>query len=375
MQRPKTIPIAHPVLDGNEKKYVLDCLDTSWISSAGKYIELFEEAFAAYCGTSYAVSCNNGTSALHLALLALGVGPGDEVILPTLTYIATANAVHYCKAIPVFIDSDPTTMNLDTNQIVERITKRTKGIIAVHLYGHPVDMDPLTKLARKKGLFILEDAAEAHGARYRGRTTGSLGDAAAFSFYGNKVITTGEGGMVTTNNPQLRNRMRSLRCQGMDPDRRYWFPEIGYNYRMTNVAAALGLAQIERIEKQLARRAEIAELYNAALGPLGELVSLPPQAPWANHAFWSYTVIMSDNATICRDELSRRLDAKGIETRPVFYPIHTLPPYCRPRERYPVAERLARQGISLPMHGLLTNDDVGYISEQIGRCFRASVNV
>lgn len=371
MSERKPIPVAYPVMDGNEKKYVMECLDTTWISSVGKFIGMFEEAFASFCGTEYAVACNSGTSALHIALLALGVRPDDEVIVPTLTYIATANAVRYCNAKPVFVDSEPHTMNLDANRIEQAVTERTKGIIVVHLYGHPVDMDPVIALAKKHNLFVLEDAAEAHGAQYRGHPVGSLGEAATFSFYGNKIITTGEGGMVTTRDSQLRDRMRLLRGQGMDPERRYWFPTVGYNYRMTNIAAAIGLAQIEQIEKHLARRAATAELYTAVLSSLGDIITLPSQAPWATHAFWSYTVILNDCAPCGRDELMEGLANDHIETRPVFYPVHTMPPYRQDDERHPVAERLSRQGISLPMHGMLTDDDICYIGERISHRCRA----
>jgi len=245
------IPVANPVLNGNEKKYVLDCLESTWISSSGKYVKRFEEGFANYCCVKHALSCCNGTVALHLALLALGVGPEDEVIVPTLTFVATTNAVSYCGARPVFIDVDQETWNIDPALIEEKITTRTKGIIAVHLYGHPVDMDPIISIAFNHNLFVIEDAAEAHGAKYKGRMIGSISDIATFSFYGNKIITTGEGGMVVTSDDTLANKINQLKESGMDPDKRYWFPTIGYNYRMTNVAAAIGLAQLEKIDEHI----------------------------------------------------------------------------------------------------------------------------
>jgi perosamine synthetase len=365
MTERKMISIAHPLFSGNERKYVLECLDSSWISSTGKFIGMFEEAFAGYCGAAYGVACNNGTSALHLALLALGVQAGDEVIVPTLTYIATANAVRYCNAVPVFVDSESATMNLDANRIEERLTQRTKGIIVVHLYGHPVDMAPILELARKRNLFVLEDAAEAHGALYRGQRTGSLGDAATFSFYGNKIITTGEGGMVTTGDARLNAGMRLLRGQGMDPGRRYWFPVIGYNYRMTNIQAAIGLAQFEQIQEHLDTRLRIAGWYGSALSSFQDFVTLPSVAPWAKHSFWSYTILLKNRALGFRDGLMEQLAADGIETRPVFFPLHTLPPYKEHGERFPVAERLSSEGVSLPIHGLLTESDVLYIVERL----------
>ena len=218
----RKIPVAAPALVGRELEYVTDCLESSWISSAGRYVERFEDAFGEFVGVEHAIACCNGTAALHLALLALGVGPGDEVIVPTLTFVATANAVRYCGAVPVFVDSEPETWNLDPGEIEERCTERTKGIIAVHLYGHPADLDAITTVARRRGLWVLEDAAEAHGARYRGRIVGSLSDCAVFSFYGNKIVTTGEGGMIVTRNGELAARLRILRGQGQDPSRRYW---------------------------------------------------------------------------------------------------------------------------------------------------------
>ena len=238
------IPVAAPSLEGNEKKYVMDCLESTWISSTGEYVDRFEGAFAEFCGVKHAVSCSNGTTALHLTLLALGVGPGDEVIVPTLTFVATANSVVYCGGRPVFVDVQADTWNIDPALIEAKITSRTKGIIVVHLFGLSVDMDPVLSLARRRGLFVIEDAAQAHGAEYKKKRVGSLADVATFSFFGNKIITTGEGGMVVTDDASIANKVELLKNHGMDPNRRYWHPIIGYNYRMTNVAAAIGLAQI-----------------------------------------------------------------------------------------------------------------------------------
>ncbi len=370
----KTIPVSHPVLSGNEKRYVLECLETGWISSIGKFIRLFEEGFAKYCEAGHAVACCNGTTALHLALEALGAGPGDEVIVPTLTYVATANAVRYCGARPVFVDSEPCTMTVDAARIEERVTPRTKGIMVVHLYGHPADMDPILELARRRGLFVVEDAAEAHGALYRGRKAGSLGNAATFSFYGNKIITTGEGGMVTTSDADLSERIRILRGQGMDPQRRYWFPVVGYNYRMTNIAAAIGLAQLEQIDRFVERRLEIAGCYRRMLERFAGLIELPSEQSWARHAFWSYVIVLRESVKLKRDDFMKRLDGDGIETRPVFYPMHAMPPYLEEGARYPVADRISGRGICLPMHGLLNEEDVSYIAERVGHwCQSAGV--
>jgi perosamine synthetase len=363
------IPVAAPVLAGREKEYVADCMESGWISSSGKYVELFESSFAEFCGVRHAVACCNGTVALHLALLALGVGTGDEVIVPTLTFVATANAVTYCGARPVFVDSEPETWNLDPAHVESKITPRTKGIIAVHLYGHPAEMDALRRIARRRGLFLLEDAAEAHGALYRGRRAGSLGDVAAFSFYANKIISTGEGGMVVTDDDALAARVRLLRGQGMDAERRYWFPVVGYNYRMMNIPAAIGLAQLERAAWHTQRRREVAEVYRRLLNDVPQLHG-QAEREWVQHAFWMFTVIMSDEVRADRDALTARLYERGIETRPVFYPVHSLPPYREAArgEEFPVAERLARRGFSLPTWAGLSLDDLSYVCERLREC-------
>lgn len=367
----RRIPLSQPLLDGNEKKYVVECIESSWISSHGRFIELFERSFAGFCGAGYAVACNNGTTALHAALLALGVEPGDEVIVPTLTYVATANAVRYCGATPVFADSEPATMNLDPGLIEKLVTPKTRGILPVHLYGHPVDMDPVLEIARRRKLFVLEDAAEAHGAKYRGRSAGGIGDAAAFSFFGNKILTTGEGGMVTTSDRALHDRVRVFRGQGMDPQRRYWFPIVGYNYRMTNVAAAIGLAQLERAEQHLSVHRRTASWYRRHLDDLQDALILPDELDWARHAYWLYTIRLRDSVCTERDEVMLRLASAGIETRPVFYPMHQLPPYRERDGRYPVAEKIAATGISLPVHGLMTEDDIAYIASHLKFICRA----
>jgi perosamine synthetase len=360
----KLIPVAHPVFAGNEKKYVNQCLDSLWIAS-GEFIPRFEEGFARFCGVPHALACNSGTSALHLALMALGVGQGDEVIVPTLTYVSSANAVRYCGARPVFADSDPRTMTLDPGDLESRITPRTKGLIAVHLYGHPADMDAIGAIAARHGLFVIEDCAEAHGAMYRGRRVGGLADAGTFSFFGNKIISTGEGGMVTTGARDLHRKMRLLGGQGMDPARRYWFTMVGYNYRMTNIEAALGLAQLEQIENHLKHRRAVAGLYRRHLPE--HFIELPGEEDWARHAFWMYTVRVRPEAGVGRDELMESLHADGIETRPVFYPMHLMPVYEEPGASYPVAEDLARRGFSLPTHGMLTEADIAYIGESVSR--------
>ncbi len=360
------IPVAAPVLVGNEKKYVMDCLDSTWISSAGKYVERFERAFAEYCGVKHAISCTNGTAALHLALLALGVGPGDEVIVPTLTFVSTANAVTYCGARPVFVDSEPETWNLDPELLEEKITPRTKGVIVVHLYGHPADMDSVLQIAQRHGLFVLEDAAEAHGAKYKGKYVGSIGNIGTFSFYGNKIITTGEGGIVVTDDDKLAHKVRQLRGQGMDPKRRYWFPIIGYNYRMTNIQAAIGLAQLEKVDWHISRRREVASWYYKRLREVPRL-GLPVEKEWAKNVYWMFSVILDDSISLGRDNVMTTLKELGIETRPFFHPMHTLPPYqeLAARDEFPVANRLGARGINLPTWAGLQETDVDFVCKAL----------
>ncbi|BAL22592.1 DegT/DnrJ/EryC1/StrS aminotransferase family protein [Azoarcus sp. KH32C] len=367
----KRISVAEPKFGGKEREYVLDCMDSTWISSAGKYITAFEETFARFCGVRHAIATNNGTTALHLALVALGLKPGDEVLIPTVTYIATANAVRYCGAEPVLLDVCPDTMNIDPAELERRLTPKTKGIIPVHLYGHPAEMEPIMAFARRHNLFVLEDAAEAHGAEYQGKKVGTFGDCATFSFFGNKIVTTGEGGMVTTNDDDLAAHLRLLRGQGMDPKRRYWFPEVGYNYRMTNIQAAIGLAQMENIDQALAERQRLAGWYNEALAPLATDIVLPATAPWAHHVFWMYTVFLRTGGEERRNAIMRALDEQGIETRPVFYPMHVLPPYQQPSS-FPVADLWSHRGINLPTHQLLSRDDVQRIAEALKVALAAS---
>ncbi len=258
---PDFIPVSAPSFLGNEKRYVNECLDSTWISSIGAFIEELERRFSSYCEVGHAVSCCNGTVALHLALLGIGIGPGDEVLVPSLTYVASANAVRYCGAEPVFVDSDPRTWNLDPADLQRKITSRTRAVMAVHLYGKPAPMREILEIARARRIAVVEDAAEAIGASYDGRPVGALSDVAAFSFFGNKVITCGEGGMVVTGDEALARKIRQLKGQGQDFERRYWFPVVGYNYRMTNIQAALGLAQLEKIDEYLLARTEIEAWY------------------------------------------------------------------------------------------------------------------
>jgi perosamine synthetase len=351
------IPVAYPDLTGNERRYVDDCVASSWVSSVGRYIGEFEQEFAKVAGSRHVIATNNGTTALHLALAALGIGPGDEVVVPALTYIATANAVRYCGATPVLADVEEDTMNLDPADLERKVTDRTRAVIPVHLYGHPADMTGINAVAERHGLRVIEDAAEAHGAKVNGRPVGSLAHLGSFSFFGNKILTTGEGGAVTTDDDDLAARLRLLRGQGMDPNRRYWFPEVGFNYRMTNIQAALGVAQLERFDAMLARRAEIQALYDELFADDPRL-ALPVERPDATRVNWLYTLRVVGLSSDERNTLIEAMAADGVETRPVFYPLHLMPPYQGEAGAFPVSERVGAEGISLPTHMRLTDEDV-----------------
>jgi len=362
-KRNKFISLAEPLLGKAELKYVSDCLKTNWISSLGKYVIEFEESFADFCGVKYGIATSNGTAALHLTLSALGIGKGDEVIVPSLTFVATANAVVYTGARPVFADSDPETWNIAPSKLDNLITKKTKAIIPVHLYGHPADLDPIIDIAKRYGIFIIEDAAEAHGALYKGKKVGSFGDAGCFSFYGNKIITTGEGGMVVTDNKKLAQKMKLLRDHAMSKVKKYWHKEIGFNYRLTNLQAALGVAQLKKIEFLIKCKRQIASVYNELLnGVCG--ITLPPQAEWAKNVFWMYSILVEKKYGLSRNQLMSKLKMAGIDSRPFFCPIHTLPPY-KSGIRLPVAERLSRKGISLPSGAILKKTDMRRICDVI----------
>jgi perosamine synthetase len=358
------LPVAEPLLGERELRYVSEAVLSGWISSRGAFLARFEEMFAAFCGTRVALTTSNGTTALHLALAALDLGPGDEVIVPTLTFIATANAVTYTGARPVFVDSEAATWNLDPAAIEAALTPRTKAIVVVHLYGHPADMGPILSIAQRHSLAVIEDAAEAHGARYRGRRVGGLADIGVFSFYGNKLITTGEGGMVVTDRADLAEAMRIRRDHGMSPNRRYWHPVLGFNYRMTNLQAAVGVAQMERIDEIIARKRSLGAAYGAGLRGIRGL-ELPPEAEWAESVYWLYTVLVDEQEFgMSRDEVLSRLSEQGIECRPVFPPVHTQPVY-ETGERFPVAEGIAATGVSLPSAVGLSISDIERVVEAL----------
>ncbi|MCX5701654.1 MAG: DegT/DnrJ/EryC1/StrS family aminotransferase, partial [Candidatus Omnitrophica bacterium] len=353
---------------GNELKYVSECVRSNWISSAGGFIEKFEKAFKICCPARYALACSSGTAALHLALAALGIKNQDEVIVPTFTMIATANAVTYLGAKPVFVDADRVTWNIDTAKIEAKITKRTKAIIAVHTYGLPADMDKIMSIAKKHNLFVIEDAAEAHGAEYKGRRVGNIGDVSCFSFYANKIITTGEGGMVTTNNKEIAKRVKILRDHAFSEERHFWHKYLGYNYRMTNLQAAIGLAQVERFKSLVGARIRNARHYNFLLKDV-KGIRFPPRAKGLKNVYWMYAILIEDNFGLTSDALRAYLAQKGIETRTFFIPIHLQPTYPKSNnEKFPVALELCRKGIYLPSAATLTRKDIEYVV----RCIKSA---
>jgi perosamine synthetase len=358
-------PLHQPCFVGNEWAYVKECLDTSYVSSVGGFVTRFEKQMAEAAGTAHAVAVVNGTAALHVCLLLAGVGQGDEVLAPALTFVATANAISYCGAIPHFVDSDPRTLGIDPRRLGDylrrttvrrgadlvnpRTGRRIKAIVAMHSFGHPVDMEPLLALGEEFGLFVIEDAAESLGSRYKGRATGSWSRLAAFSFNGNKIITTGGGGMIVTDDERLARRAKHLTTQARMPGPEYRHDEVGYNYRLTNLAAALGVAQLEQLPDFLAKKSAIAERYDSAWKRIAGITA-PPRAPWASSSSWLYSVLLDPARFGCdRRALHERLLARGIQTRPIWSPLHTQPMYRdAPRLGGDVAESLFAQGLSLP---------------------------
>jgi perosamine synthetase len=373
------IPVSAPDLSGNELAYVSDCVASGWISSGGSYLERFETGWASYCGRRHGVAVTNGTTALQLAVRALGLGPGDEVIMPTFTIISCALAVIEAGATPTLVDSDPRTWCMNVAAIEAAVTPRTRAIMPVHIYGHPVDMDPLLAIAARHRLAVIEDAAEVHGAEYlSGRATGAgtwrrcggFGELSTFSFYANKIVTAGEGGMVLTDDDALAERLRRLRNLGFVPERRFWHNELGYNYRMTNLQAAVGVAQLERIDRTIAGKRRMAAAYRAGLGGIDRLV-LPPDEPWARNVYWMFGVVLDQSGGLTAADLAGRLRAAGIETRPFFLGMHEQPVLRRmglfATDRHPVAERLAAQGLYLPSAPTLTTDEIGTVVSAVRR--------
>jgi len=371
------IPVNEPLLGEKELTYVSECIRSGWISSSGKFIEEFESKWAEYCGRKFGVALSNGTVALQAAIAALNLNPGDQIIIPTFTIISCALAVIYNKCIPVLVDSDPQFWCMDTKQIEDKITLRTKAIMPVHIYGHPVDMGPILEIAEKYGLAIIEDAAEAHGAEYlkdwdnlnsSWKRCGSFGTMSCFSFYANKLITTGEGGMVLMDDEVLANRLRALRNLCFLPERRFYHKEMGSNYRITNMQAALGLAQIERIDQIVECKRWIGQEYTRRLKDISGL-QLPIEKPWARNVYWMYGVVLAENTGLNAQDFALKLAKQGVETRPFFLGMHEQPVFRQKGmfagEHYPVAERLARQGLYLPSGLALTKDQIGQVCDSI----------
>lgn len=355
------IPVNEPLLDGNEKKYLNECIDSGWVSSEGPFVTRFEAAMAERVGRRHGVAVCNGSAALDVAVAALSLQPGDEVILPSFTIISCAAAIVRAGATPVAVDSDPHTWNMDVAAVAERITPRTRGIMPVHVYGLPVDMAPLQELAARHGLAIIEDAAEAHGQTYRGRACGSFGDLSVFSFYPNKHVTTGEGGMVLTDSDELANRCRALRNLCFTA-RRFVHDELGWNMRMTNMQAAVGVAQLERLDEFIARKRAMGLRYTEALGSLGSIQLPPPQVAGAVNHYWVFGLVLRDDVDFDAQEAMKRLAAAGVGCRPFFWPMHEQPVFRRmglfADESCPVAERLARRGLYLPSGLALTDRQI-----------------
>ncbi|MCG5238917.1 DegT/DnrJ/EryC1/StrS family aminotransferase [Azospirillum doebereinerae] len=358
------IPVSEPLLGERALTYVQEAVNSGWVSSDGRFITEFERLWAEYCGVRHGVAVCNGTIALEVAVQALGLEPGSEIIMPSLTIISCALAVIEAGCVPVLVDCEPDSWCMDMAQVAAKITPRTRAIMPVHMYGHPVDMAPLLELAERHGLAIVEDAAEAHGAEYHGRRAGGLGTLGCFSFYANKIITTGEGGMVVTDDDALAERMRSLRNLCFRRDRRFLHTELGHNYRMTNLQAAIGVAQVEQIEDHLQRKRRMAALYQDRLGDLP--LSLPVERPGVRNVYWMYGVVLDDSVPFDAVEFARRLRSRGVDTRPFFLGMHEQP-VLHDRglfvdERYPVTERLARRGLYLPSGLPLTEEQIDTVA-------------
>jgi perosamine synthetase len=364
------VPVSEPLLGGSTERYVMECVSTGWVSSEGPFLLEFEKRWAAYCGAEYGVAVSNGTAALEIAVKALDLEPGDEVIVPTFTIISCLLAILEAGATPVLVDSDPQTWCLDIDQLKERITPRTRAIMPVHMYGHPAEMDAVLALADQHGLDVVEDAAEAHGATYKGRRVGAFGRLSCFSFYANKIITTGEGGMVLCRSEADAERLRTLRNLCFRKERRFWHTELGHNFRLTNLQAAVGLAQIEKIDEHVARKKAMAHYYTSHLRELSAL-QLPVELPHVSNVFWMYGVVLDDSVPMDAREFGDRLREHGIDTRPFFLGMHEQPVllerglFCD--ERYPVAERLARRGLYLPSGLTLTEEQMARVCDAVKR--------
>jgi perosamine synthetase len=368
------VPVNEPLLDGNEKNYLNECIDTGWISSEGPFVQKFEAGMAEVTGRRHGIAVCNGTVALETAVAALELQPGDEVIMPAFTIISCAAAVVRRGAVPVLVDSDPLTWNMDVDQIEANIGPRTKAIMVVHIYGLPCDMDPILALAGRHGLNIIEDAAEMHGQTYRGRPCGSFGAVSVFSFYPNKHVTTGEGGMIVTDDDRLAERCRSLRNLCFQAKKRFVHEELGYNFRMTNLQAALGLAQLERLDQFVARKRRMGKRYTEMLSGVDGLELPLEKTDYAENIYWVYGMVLKDGVPFDAEEAMRRLGQRKIGTRPFFWPMHEQPVFQRlglfGGEHYPVAERLARRGFYIPSGMALTDGQIEQVAEAVKELMR-----
>lgn len=367
------IPVNEPLLDGNEAKYLAECIATGWISSEGPFVAKFEERFATRVGRKHGIAVCNGTAALDAAVTALDIGPGDEVILPAFTIISCIAQIVRAGATPVLVDSDPVTWNMDVGQVEAKVTPRTRAIMAVHIYGLPVDMDPLMDVARRHHLAIIEDAAEMHGQTYRGRPCGSFGEISTFSFYPNKHVTTGEGGMIVTDDDSLAERCRSLRNLCFKPEQRFVHDELGWNFRMTNLQAALGLAQLERLEEFAGRKRRMGRYYTESLKDQTRLRLPLAATDYAENIYWVYGMVLSDDIPFDAKAAMAGLAQAGIGTRPFFWPMHEQPA-LRKRglfagEAYPVAERLARRGLYIPSGLAMTEAQMAKVCDGVRGLF------
>lgn len=359
-------PVYQPFLTGKEKEYVNDCLDTTWISSKGEYINKFEKKFCEFTKAKYASTVSNGTVAIHLALLALGISEGDEVIVPSFTYIASVNAITYTGATPIFVDCNPEDWQIDVNDVKRKITHNTKAILVVHLYGGACDMDAIMSIAKDNDLFVVEDCAEAFGTTYNDIHVGNFGHIGTFSFFGNKTITTGEGGMLSCNDATLHDRIERIKGQGLAKHRQYWHDIVGYNYRMTNICAAIGLAQIEKADEILNKKNEIFSLYKELLVDCPIKFQLSDEK--VKNSYWMVSILLRDHET--RECIRQYLEKNGVETRPLFYPVHTMPMYSVKYSKISNSEDIGLRGINLPSYPALLKSDIEEISYLIKSFFK-----
>ena len=371
------IPVCEPAFFGKEKEYVQECMDTNWISSLGRFVPLFEERFASFIGTKHGIACSNGTSALYLAFASLGIGPGDEVIVPNLSNIASANSVILAGAKPVLVDIEEPSLGIDASKIEEKITDKTKAILVVHLYGHPCDMEKIIAIKEKHNLFLVEDCAEAHGASIKGKRVGSFGDASAWSFYSNKILMTGEGGMVLTDNNEVDKQVRLIRDLGFT-EPRFHHSVLGFNYRMTNIHAAIGYAQVEQVDEILAKKKALKSLYDRLIAEVPG-VRIQSKAEWAEPVLWMYVIFLEDSFGMTPKELMAYLKEKGVDSRPLFYPFHRQPLYTTGGDArypscegsFPVSDKVSETGLYLPSGVNLTEEQVVTIVDALKEASKA----